>query len=95
MGTKDAIGFLRALTDSARAINEFRTTTKDQAKANTIRALSSEMSRLQHRVAVLEDSFVAVSEFASDIIRRFGELEQKVENVYRERLAGAAKERGA
>jgi len=94
VGTKDATGFLRALTDSARAINEFRTTTKEQAKANTIRALTSEVARMQRRVAALEDGVVAVSEFASGVIRRFAELEQKIENAYRERLTGGAGDGG-
>lgn len=88
MGLRDASDLIRALTDSAGAIHSFRSTTKEQAKANTIRSLMAEVGRLRQQVISLEDSFKGVSTFATKVIEQFGVLEQKIENAYRERLAG-------
>lgn len=94
MGLRDASDLIRALTDSARAIHSFRTTTKEQAKANTIRSLMAEVGRLRAQVVSLEGSFKGVSEFATKVIEQFGVLERKIENAYRERLTGGAADGG-
>lgn len=94
MGRRNAIadGF-DALAGAARAVRAVREVTQAESRRKTIASIVASVRRIEGQLAQVEESFRAMSSFAQATVERLGQLEQKIESVYRERLAGGSGEK--
>lgn len=78
-----------ALAGAARAVREIHATRDQSRRSATVAQLSLAVRRIESQLAKAEESFAAMSSFCQQTVSKIQQLEQKIENIYLERVGGS------